>query len=134
MIRKLVLLVLSTTVILSTTTQVFASGSYGGGSGSFGTSSRPAKQIDHNYEQGKAIYTGRKSSAGKLDYCLAVDGELKPVRRSSLKTYKRTTYDNVANNLYNCNEPEQLISEKLSNDELLYVLYYLNKRFRLYLG
>ena len=133
MTRKFALASFGLTLLIAWSLPAFSSGSYGGGTSSYNRD-RPVRQVDQNYEAGKAIFTGRKSSAGKLDYCVAVDGELKKIKRSSLKDYKRTSYDEVANNLFDCNEPETKIAEKITRDELLYVLYYLNKRFRLYLG
>ena len=133
MTRKFALAIFGLILLTAWSLPAFSSGSYGGGTSSYNRD-RPVRQVDHNYETGKAIFTGRQSSAGKLDYCVAVDGELKQIRRSSLKSYKRTSYDEVANNLFVCNEPEIKIAEKITQDELLYVLYYLNKRFRLYLG
>ncbi len=115
--------------ILSST--VMASGSYGGGR-SYDRSE--PKQIDQTYETGKALFKGRGSSAGKLNYCISVGDELLPVKRSSLQNYKNSSYNDVANQLFNCDQPDTKIAEQLTKDELLYVMYYLNKRFKLKLG
>lgn len=109
-----------------------ASGSYGGGR-SYDTTPQ-VRQVDQTYETGKAIYKGRASSAGKLKYCVEVDNEIVPLKRKSLKPFKNASYNDVANKLYNCDSPETKIAEQLSKDEMLYVLYYLNKRFKLNLG
>ena len=120
------------------TSLAIASGAYGGGfggrSGSFESSARPAKQIDQNYETGKAIYSGRQNGSPKLEYCLDVEGERLPLRRSSVKNFKRTSYDELNEKLFLCDDPEKRVQEALTRDELLYVLYYLNKRYRLHLG
>ena len=109
----------------------YASGTYGGGSYN---RSAEQRQVDQTYESGKAIFRGRASSAGKLKYCVSVDGELLPVKRSSLKGFKNTKYSDVANQLFNCDLPDKKIAEQLTKDEFLYVIYYLNKRFKLNLS
>ncbi len=130
---KFTLIFLSISLSILSAGAAFASGSYGGGSGSY-NQPRPAKQIDQTYEIGKSIYSGRKSSAGKLKYCLDVDGKLTPLKRSSVKAHKRSTYNDFSQHLINCEAPETKIAEQLTRDEMLYVLYYLNKRYKLYLG
>lgn len=114
-------------------TQALASGGYGGGGGvSGGRSYTPApKAVDTVYETGKSIFRGRQSGEPALSYCVISDGEKVPVKRKSLKSYKKTNYSTLAENLYNCDDPETLISKQLTRDSMLYVLYYLNKRHKL---
>ena len=119
----------SATIALSSAT-AFASGGGGGGYGG-GSYSQPQRQVDQTYEVGKSIYNGRQSGVASISYCVASGGVKLPVKSKSLKEYKKTTYDNLAQNLYNCDQPDTLVSSELSNDNLLYVLYYLNKRYRL---
>lgn len=109
----------------------FASGSYGGGGGGGGFNAPPQRQVDPVYEQGKAIFRGRKSGEPSINYCVVKDGEKVPVKRASIKAYKKTSYEELARNLYNCDNPESLVAQELTRDSLLYVLYYLNKRHRL---
>jgi len=112
--------------------QTFASGGYGGGGGGYsGGTSLPQRQVDQTYEVGKSIYLGRQSGVDSLSYCVMVEGEKKPVRRSTLRPYKGTSYNELAQNLYNCDEPDQKVAERLSRDNFLYVVYYLNKRHNL---
>ncbi len=109
-----------------------ASGSYGGGGGGGSFNNTPQqRQVDPVYEQGKAIYRGRKSGEPSLNYCVVSEGEKVPVKRSSIRSYKKTSYQELAQNLYNCDNPESLVADELTRDSLLYVLYYLNKRHRL---
>lgn len=125
----------SITIALSGTT-AFASGGGGGGGfgGGGGSYSQPQRQVDETYEVGKAIFNGRQSGVASISYCVA-SGDVKlPVKSKSLSDYKKTTYDNLSQNLYNCDKPDTLIATELSNDNLLYVLYYLNKRYRLKLS
>ena len=127
---KISKILFSATLALSTAT-AFASGGGGGYSSGGGSYSQPQRQVDQTYEVGKAIFNGRQSGVASISYCVA-SGEVKlPVKGKSLSAYKKTTYDNLAQNLYNCDKPDTLVASELSNDNLLYVLYYLNKRYRL---
>jgi hypothetical protein len=113
----------------------FASGGYSGGgynrpSGTDSGGSR-GRAVDQNYEQGKSIYRGRKAGEPSFKYCILVDGEKVPIKRKSIKAYKNGTYNELATNMYQCDEPEKQIANGLTRDSLLYVLYYLNKRHKL---
>ena len=115
-------------------TQALASGGYGGGGGGFSgsRSNSPApRAVDAVYETGKAIFNGRQRGEPSLSYCVQNGEEKVPVKRKSLKSYKKTNYDTLAKNLYNCDEPDTLIAKQLTRDSMLYVLYYLNKRHKL---
>jgi len=113
---------------------IFASGGYGGGGGGYSSPSpRPQRQVDQTYEVGKSIFNGRQRGAPKLSYCVMVEGEKVPVRRKSIKSFKHSNYNDLANNLYDCEEPDSKIVDKLGRDNFLYVAYYLNKRHKLYL-
>ena len=128
---KLSTILFSATIAFSSTT-AFASGGGGGGSyGGGGGYSAPQRQVDQTYEVGKAIFNGRQSGSPSISYCVT-SGDVKvPVKSKSLRGFKKTTYDNLSQNLYNCDKPDTLVASELSNDDLLYVLYYLNKRYRL---
>ena len=128
-------LVFSTAVIFSGA--ALASGGGGGGGGGFGGGSlggsAPApRPVDQTYEVGKAIYNGRADSAPKLSYCVKGEGnEMVPLKGKTAKEYKRATYNDFANALYNCDVPENRIAQELEREDFLYVLYYLNKRHKL---
>lgn len=109
-----------------------ASGSgYSGGGGYSNGSGNRQRVVDQNYEIGKSIYLGRKAGEPTLQYCILVDDEKKPVKRKSIKPFKAQTYEAVASNLYQCDKPDELIADGLTRDSFLYVLYYLNKRYKL---
>jgi len=134
--QTLLLMLISVAAMAISSTAAFASGGggYGGGGGGFGGSVPQKRVVDQNYEQGKAIYTGRAVGSSKISYCVkerSEEGKLVPVKSKSIKAYKRTTYQELADNLYNCDEPESLVSSELKRDDYLYVMYYLNKRYRL---
>lgn len=122
-------------VTFSAVSSAFASGGGGfGGGGSYGGSNpaSTARPVDQTYETGKAIFKGRKRGEPKLSYCvLADDGNKIPVKRKSLKPFKGTSYNELANNLFDCEQPDKRINEVLSRDSFLYVVYYLNKRHKL---
>ena len=109
-------------------------GGYGGSGGSYGGGQVQQRQVDQTYEVGKAIYNGRQSGVARLSYCVTAGDAKLPVKSKSLKPYKKTTYDNLSQNLYNCDKPDSLAADELSRDNLLYVLYYLNKRYNLRLA
>jgi len=106
-------------------------GGFGGGGGGFSGGSTSQRAVDQTYEVGKAIYNGRQRGTPRLSYCVASDDGKVPVKRKSLKPFKNTTFTNLAQNLYNCDNPESLVSEELSRDSLIHVLYYLDKRHKL---
>ncbi|MEM7359662.1 MAG: hypothetical protein AAF431_11240 [Pseudomonadota bacterium] len=123
------ILAIAALVSLSFSSLVLASGTSGGGSGSY-TYSAP-RQVDQNYEYGKSIYQGRKAGSAKLAYCLDIEGEKVPAKRKSFKKFKRATYTEFANALYNCDQPESQVRNEIDSEDFKYVLYYLNKRFNL---
>jgi len=93
--------------------------------GSFG------EQVDRTYESGKAIYTGRKKTAPKLSYCLRVGEEMLPVKRKSLKQFKKTSFTQLSKHLFSCDAPEKSIISQLERTDFIHVIYYLDKRYRL---
>ena len=138
--QRFLLLAMASLAMLAQPSFSFASGggggggfSGGGGGGGFGGGGFQSRQpkVDQTYEVGKAIFTGRAQGEPSLEYCIAVDGEKVPLKRKTVKTYKKATYNDFAKGLYRCDEPEKLIAESLTRDSLLYVVYYLNKRHKL---
>ena len=116
-----------TSVFISIPTLSSASGSYGGGS----SYTPPVKRVDQNYETGKAIFNGRLRGVEKLQYCVSVGGELLPVKRKALKSFKSGSYSQLSSNLFDCSQPDSPVSATLGSDNAFYVVYYLNKRYRL---
>lgn len=111
-------------------TSVFASGLSGRVGGPAGNASAP-REVDEVYEFGKALYLGRAPGSKKINYCVKVEGEPKKLRGRSLRSYKGAKQLDFANALYNCNQPEQLALLELEKEQVAYVLYYLNKRYKL---
>ena len=111
---------------------IWASGGGGGGGfsggGNFGGAAPTPRVVDEAYEYGKAVYLGRSPGAEQIKYCVVVDGEAKKVKRSTLKPYKGVTRQELANALYNCEAADQLALRSVSQEEVPFVLYYLNKR------
>ncbi len=131
--QRVLLLAMASLAMLAQSSFSFASGGYSGGGGSFSRSpsAAPQRQVDQTYEVGKAIFTGRAKGEPSLEYCIEVEGEKIPLKRKSVKSYRKATYNEFAKGLYRCDEPDTLIAESLTRDSLLYVVYYLNKRHRL---
>lgn len=110
----------------------FASGGTGGLGGlSGGTGSTPQREVDESYEYGKAVYLGRSPDAEKLQYCVLVEGEAKKLKRKTLKPYRKKTRVELANALYRCDDTSKLALNSLKREQVAFVLYYLNKRFKL---
>jgi len=92
---------------------------------------RNAYIIDESYKLGKSIYYGRKDGVPKLPYCITFEDNKKRLKTKTIKPYKNTSFSNLASNLYNCDTPEQKIKANLQRDDFLYVLYYLDARYKL---
>lgn len=107
--------------------------------GVFGGGRLPSQQpqiVDPLYDHGKAVYTGKVRKYGKLKYCVTEPGneKLGKLKRKTLKPYKNGDIRVFINNLYNCDQPDQLIATVLVRDDLIAVLHYINKRYRLRLN
>lgn len=98
-------------------------GSFGGGS--------PSRKADESYEYGKSVYLGRLPDAQKINYCVLVDGEPKKLKKRTLKPYRGKTLSDLANALYLCEDMSELALRSLEKEQVAFVLYYLNKRYRL---
>ena len=92
------------------------------------------KKVDVAYELGKSIFKGKKEGAPKINYCVAEDQDKTKLKRKSIKKFKKTTYTELAQNLYDCDKPDELVSQSLSEHQLTHVIYYLDKRYRLKLS
>lgn len=109
-----------------------ASGSSGGFGGSTGSFSTPAPQpVDQAYEYGKALYNGRTDEVAKMSYCVKGEEDGVKVKSSSLRPFKGSTYDELAKNLYNCDNPEQDLLAVADTDQATYIVYYLDERYNL---
>ncbi len=104
------------------------SGGIGAGNGPNGA---PNRVVDERYEYGKAVYLGRLPDAVKISYCLLVDGTAQKLKKKTLKPYRRKTRLALANALYQCDDPSKLALTALPKAQVPFVLYYLNKRYRL---
>ncbi len=121
-------LLLATAVMLMTGTAM-ASGGFGGPSG--GGFNNAPRQVDEAYEFGKSVYKGRAPGSEKITYCLKVDGEVKKLKRSTAKAYRKGSTQDFAQALIDCDAPDRLALTTMSREHVPLVLYYLNKRFNL---
>ena len=112
----------------------YASGGIGGGgfSGS-GAPQTPVRkrEVDEPYEYGKAVFFGRLPGAQRTKYCVLVEGKPKKLKRSTLKPFKGGSRLELANAMYDCDNPDRLALGLVEKKQIPYVLYYLNKRFKL---
>ncbi len=104
-------------------------GSFGDDSGGFGEE----RVVDPIYESGKAVYTGRSKSAPKLSYCIGSGEQAIKLKRKSIKQFKKTSFSELAKNLYRCDVPSETIKSQLEKRDFLHMLYYLDKRYKLQL-
>ncbi len=114
-------------------TWVIASGSAGADVGrAFGGGYE--SRTDPIYEQGKAVYKGRIKEYGKVKYCLvsaeSETGAIK-IKRKSMKRYKKQSVQALVNDLRFCEQESGKLTQVLSREHLSYLVYYLNKRYRL---
>ena len=93
-----------------------------------------APVVDQVYVYGKSIYKGRAEGAEKIKYCVKVDGEVKKLRGSTAKLYRKGPVRDFALALIDCANPERLALTTMSRDHVPVILYYLNKRYRLKLS
>ena len=88
------------------------------------------KHVDVPYARGESVFRGRGDSP-KLSYCVMHKGEKVKVKRKSMYSYKQGTYSELADKLYNCDKPDNKIINELERKDFLYVLYYLNVKYKL---
>ena len=103
----------------------------GGGGGGYGSVQSAPRVIDQRYENGKAIYQGRSRSNPKIKYCIDNGTEKVALKGSSLKPFKKKSQRELASKLYDCNDPDVLVIDKIGGSKLGSALYYLNKRYKL---
>lgn len=117
-------------IFMGVASTAFASGASGGFRGSSVPTPRP---VDPLYEQGKAVYSGKVRSYGRIKYCIASPGQDAggKLQKKTLKAYKRSSANEFALSLYNCDQPDQRIVDVLERSDLNAVVYYLNKRYKL---
>lgn len=112
-------------ITLGVASESMASGSSGG------SYSAPIKKIDQNYEFGKSVYNGRIKNSPKIKYCIDTGTEKVKLKRKSVAQYKNRTFQEFAAALYDCNNPDQLAVNIIDREHTPFLLYYLNKRFKL---
>ncbi len=114
-------------------TALLSSGAFASGGYNHSYEAPKPKPVDTRYEYGKTIYHGRAKNIGKVNFCVN-DGEtMSPVKASTLRPFKRGSVRNLTSSLYNC-DTSQKAGETINSKDLSYVVYYLNKRFRLRLN
>lgn len=125
--NKVIWLLLSGLLLIAAPAHASGSGSYGG----YSTDNQKSKRVDETYEYGKAIYKGRVKSVGKISFCLAQGDQLFRAKRGSLKGYSGGSFQQLANDLVNCKNPDEQIIAKIGEQKTRFLLHYLNKRYKL---
>lgn len=83
------------------------------------------------YERGKSLFKGRDQRFGKINYCVQVGDELKKVNKKSIQSFEGASSKKLADNLYNCDVPDQKIQTVFNNVDMTALVFYLNKRNKL---
>lgn len=86
--------------------------------------------VDVAFSRGKAVFLG-KADSPKLSYCVTYKGKKVKVKRKSMYPYKQGTVSELSKQLYNCDQPETQILSQLERKDFLYVLYYLDIKYKL---
>lgn len=87
--------------------------------------------VDENYEYGKSVFQGRAKGVSKTNYCIDTGTEKVKLKGKVIKSFKNSTYQKLASKLYDCDNPDTLITEVLGQRNTPYVLYFLSKRYKL---
>lgn len=122
-------LMLLSTLLLPTL--AFASGGYSGSSSTFSSSAPAPQPVDQAYEYGKALYNGKTDEIADVDFCVQDEEKQVKIKSSSLKAYKGGSYDDLAQNLYNCDDPQQNLLAVADQSQATYIVYYLDQRYNL---
>ena len=125
-------------LVLLVTVSLSAFAQYGTGDDSIGqflSEASDLKQVDEKhvnvpYARGESVFRGR-GDAPKLSYCIVHKGKKSKLSRSSMYSYKHATYSALAEQLYNCDKPENKIINELPRKDFIHVLYYLNVKYKL---
>lgn len=91
------------------------------------------RPVDQLYEIGKALYRGRAGDHGKIKFCVATPGEKVggKIRGKSVKPFKEGDAHAFAEHLYDCDNPEQRLTDLMEEPEVFAVLYFLDKRYKM---
>jgi len=122
-----------TAILASSIAFASGSGDYGssGGYGNTSGSTYQPKKVDENYEYGKSLFKNTVQGSEKIKYCLVSEGEPVKIKSKAIKTFKGKTSTALANAIVNCKDTNKTLSSYLKDNESAYVLYYLNKRYKL---
>ena len=119
---------------------LFSTAILASGSGGYGGDTRfknTPRQTDPVYEHGKAIFKGRSANYKKVKFCLKDDEKaegFKKIKSRNIKPFKETSYEEISQHIVICDNPEQLARQLLSREDILALIYYLDKRYRLKLS
>ena len=87
--------------------------------------------IDEEFEKGKGIFLGRNREIGKIKLCVVSGNEQVKLKRKTLTPYKGASVNGFINSLHNCDKPDEVMLERLGRVHMSYLIYYLNKRYKL---
>jgi len=88
-------------------------------------------KVDFSYEHGKALYSGRMPSVGKIKFCVPKGDKFVKVKRKTLKPYVGGDFESLGYSLVNCDKPDERIVDRMGEQNTGFVLHYLDKRYKL---
>ena len=96
-----------------------------------GTKDASADGTDLTYADGQAIYSGRKGGTKALAYCVDVEGDKQKLKARTIEQFKGMQSSALVAKLYDCDQPDTLISQQITQNDLNAVVHYLDVRYEL---
>lgn len=96
-----------------------------------GAKSVSTEGADPTYADGQAIYSGRKGGTKALAYCVEVGGDKKKLKARTIGQFKGKESSALVAKLYDCDQPDTLISQQITQNDLNAVVHYLDVRYEL---
>jgi len=93
----------------------------------------PQQAKDPSYERGKALLKGRIKNYRGVQVCLldTETGKLHKPSKNKLQPYRKVKAVKLALQLFNCKQAETLIAKIYKGNDLAYLVYYLDRRYKL---
>lgn len=91
--------------------------------------------LDENYQKGKAIFLG-KGKHKRYPYCVTDVNSATPekritLKRSNLLPFREMPVVEFVKQLFDCENPKQWVLNYLEKEDAGYVVYYLNRHYKL---
>ena len=90
---------------------------------------------ERQYVYGQAIFNGRRSEYGQINFCVTSCNKKKLVKleKNTLTIFKGKSRQNLRDNLYHCDTPNKKVQTTLERTDMIALIQYINRRFELFL-